>query len=287
MTNNTYKPATYTVEIEISKSPEDVFNHVIDLSKWWPEEFEGEGIRLNSEFVFKTGDSHYSKNKVIEFVTGKKVAWVTTESIRKTDNYDWTGTKFIFELTPKGDHTLLKFTYDGVVLEHEADRLVQICDITIKEFFYNFINKGKGKTDFTVAIELEKSSRGVFKTITNDVAKWWGGNDFEGSSTKLNDEFVIEHPGAHYSKQRLIEVVPDKKVVWLVTESHLNWLENKEEWTNTKMIFEITFQGDITVLKFTHEGLVPELECYERCAQGWGMVIKEWLYNFVTNGVGI
>lgn len=78
---------------------------------------------------------------MIEFAPDKKVAWVTTDSIRKTDNYNWTGTEFIFELTPKGDSTLVKFTYDGVVLEHESDRLVQICDITIKDFFYNFITQ--------------------------------------------------------------------------------------------------------------------------------------------------
>jgi hypothetical protein len=143
MINKNYTETNYTIEIEFAKSPVDVFNHVIDLSKWWPEEFEGESIKLNTEFVFRTGDTHYSKNKVVEFVPNKKVVWLTTGSIRKTDNYDWTGTKFIFELTPKGSGTLLKFTYDGVVLENETGRLVQICDMTIKELFYNFINDGK------------------------------------------------------------------------------------------------------------------------------------------------
>lgn len=145
MTNKNYKLANYTVEIEVAKSPNDVFNHVIDLSKWWPEEFEGESIKLSTEFVFRIGDAHYSKNKVVEFVPNKKVVWLTTGSIRKTDNYDWTGTKFIFELTPKGDNTLLKFTYDGVILENGYDGLVQICDMTIKELFYNFIINGKLK----------------------------------------------------------------------------------------------------------------------------------------------
>jgi hypothetical protein len=101
MENKNYKTANYTVEIEVARSPEDVFNHIIDVSEWWPEEFEGESIKLNNEFVFRTGDSHYSKNKVVEFVPNKKVVWLTTESIRKSDNYDWTGTKFIFELIPK------------------------------------------------------------------------------------------------------------------------------------------------------------------------------------------
>jgi hypothetical protein len=145
MTNKNYITANYTVEIEVEKSPNDVFNNLINLKKWWPEDFEGEDIKLNSEFIFTTGDSHYSKNKVIEFVPNEKLVWLATESIRKTDNYDWTGTKMIFELTPKDNYTIVKFTYDGVVLENESDRLVQICDMILKEMFYKFITNGKGK----------------------------------------------------------------------------------------------------------------------------------------------
>ncbi|MEO6849870.1 MAG: SRPBCC domain-containing protein, partial [Mucilaginibacter sp.] len=125
----------------------------------------------------------------------------------------------------------------------------------------------------------------VFRSITNDVAKWWGCKDFEGKSIDLYDEFIINHHGAHYSKQKLVEVTPNEKVEWLVTESQLNWLEkNQDEWTNTKMVFEITRQGPKTELRFTHQGLVPEKECYDRCSQGWDLVIKEWLFNFINKG---
>ncbi|HZY36600.1 MAG TPA: hypothetical protein VFE53_08125 [Mucilaginibacter sp.] len=138
--------ANYTVAIEVAKSSNGVFNHIInDVSKWWPEEFEGESTKLNDEFVFRSGDSHYSKNKLVEFEPNKRVVWLVTESIRKTDNFDWTGTKMIFELTPKGDDTLLKFTYDGFILENEYDRLVEICDIVIKDMLYAFITDGKTK----------------------------------------------------------------------------------------------------------------------------------------------
>jgi hypothetical protein len=140
MENKNYKIANYTVTIEIAKSPNDVFNHIInDVSKFWPEEFEGESSKLNDEFVFRSRDSHYSKNKVIEFVPNKKVVWLVTESIRKTDGFEWTGTKMIFELKPKADNIILKFTYDGLILENEYDRLVQICDMVIKEKLYNLI----------------------------------------------------------------------------------------------------------------------------------------------------
>ncbi len=140
------KTIQYTVEIEVTKAPDVVFNHVIhDVAKFWPEEFEGESSKLNDEFIFRTGDNHYSKNKVIELVPNKRIIWLVTESIRKTDNFEWTGTKIIFELTPKGDGTQLKFTYDGVVLENEYDRLVQLCDMVIKENLFNLITNGKAK----------------------------------------------------------------------------------------------------------------------------------------------
>jgi hypothetical protein len=101
----------------------------------------------------------------------------------------------------------------------------------------------------------------------------------------LNDEFIIHHPNQHYSKQKLIEVVPNEKVVWLVTDSTLHWLQNdKHEWTNTKMIFEITPKGNETLLRFTHDGLDPDKECYSMCQQGWSLIIKEWLFHFITVG---
>lgn len=145
MADKKYKAVTYSVAIEFSKSQQEVFNHLIHLKKWWPEDFEGDDIRLDSEFVFTTGGSHFSKNKVIEFVSDKKLAWLVTESIRKTDNFEWTGTKMIFELSPKGGNTLLKFTYDGVIFENEYERLAMICDMTVKEIFFEFIVNGKGK----------------------------------------------------------------------------------------------------------------------------------------------
>jgi hypothetical protein len=146
MENKNYKNTNYTVAIEIAKSPNVVFNHVInDVSKFWPEEFEGESSKLNDEFVFRLGDTHYSKNKVIEFVPNNKVVWLVTESIRKIDNFEWTGTKMIFELAPKCDNTLLKFTYLGLILENEYDRLVQVCDMVIKEMLYNLITNGNVK----------------------------------------------------------------------------------------------------------------------------------------------
>ncbi len=135
---------------------------------------------------------------------------------------------------------------------------------------------------YTTTIEVTQSAKEVFNAI-NNVTNWWS-KDFEGDSTKLNDEFIINHPNQHYSKQKLIEVIPDKKIVWLVTESKLDWLKHKEEWTNTKMIFDISNESDKTILQFTHEGLVPGKECYAMCEKGWDIIIKDWLFHLITVG---
>ena len=276
-TDNNYKTATYTVAIEVAKPSNVVFNHIIQLSKWWVEEFVGEELKLNSEFILKVGDSHFSKNKVLEFVPYKKFVWATTESKRTSDNFDWTGTKMIYELSPTNNGTLITFTYDGVLFESEQDRLKEICDYCIKDLLYKYLES------FTATIETSKSPQEVFNCLT-EVTKWWS-NDFEGYSSQLNDEFVIYHPNQHYSKQKLVEVVLNKKIVWLVTDSTLYWLEkNMHEWSNTKMIFEISNTADKTILHFIHEGLVPEMECYTMCEKGWTMIIKSWLLHFLTNG---
>lgn len=144
MTNQSTQPLivhqVYRVAIEVSTSPKDVFNHLLhDVGKWWPEDVEGETDKLNNEFVFRSGESHFSRNKVIELVPDRRVVWFVTESIRKTDNFEWTGTKMIFDITPKGENTLVQYTYDGPVREDELTRLAQICDLVIKEMLYNFI----------------------------------------------------------------------------------------------------------------------------------------------------
>jgi len=119
------------------------------------------------------------------------------------------------------------------------------------------------------------SPNSVFQKIM-DIPSWWT-KDFEGRNAAPGDEFIIHHPGAHYAKHRVIEWIPGRKLVWLVNESKLNWLQNQEEWTGTRMIFELT-PGE---LNFTHEGLTPDKESYERCSQGWDLVIKQ-LFNFIN-----
>jgi len=67
--------------------------------------------------------------------------------------------------------------------------------------------------------------------------------------------FTYRYKDIHYSKQRLTEVIPGKKVVWLVLDSYLNFIEDKGEWNGTKVTFEIAKKGDKTEVRFHPRGL--------------------------------
>ena len=138
--------------------------------------------------------------------------------------------------------------------------------------------------DYHTSITVDVTAHEAFESI-NNVTKWWTEN-LEGSSQKLNDEFTVRFGDVHYSKQKLVEIVPDKKVVWLVTDSKLNFIKDKQEWTNTKIIFEIFPLDNKTQIHFTHKGLVPGIECFDACSNAWSQYIHQSLFNLMATGKG-
>jgi hypothetical protein len=138
--------------------------------------------------------------------------------------------------------------------------------------------------DLHIRFTVDATAHDAFKGI-NNVTGWWTEN-LEGNSQNRDDEFAVRFGVVHYSKQKLIEVIPDKRVVWLVTESNLNFIKDKQEWTNTKIVFDILTQDDKTQVHFTHVGLVPAIECYDACSNAWSEYIQGSLKSLINTGKG-
>lgn len=139
--------------------------------------------------------------------------------------------------------------------------------------------------DFTVSILTDKRPEEVFNAV-NNVRGWWQG-EIVGSTESLNDEFTYRMGTVHFSKQKITEMKPNRKVAWLVTESSLSFADRKDEWTGTRVQFDISPEGNRTKLTFTHFGLVPTLQCYGNCSGAWGLLIEKSLFSFIAEGKGV
>jgi hypothetical protein len=139
--------------------------------------------------------------------------------------------------------------------------------------------------DFTSTIWVEQTPAEAYNTIL-DVRAWWSGlydESFEGNSEKPGDEFsFLAGGGVHYTKQKLVELVPNKKVVWSVTEANLSFADKTDEWNGTRISFDISEESGKTKIVFTHIGLVPEFECYNSCAPAWTQYIQQQLTAAIT-----
>ena len=139
--------------------------------------------------------------------------------------------------------------------------------------------------NYTTAFTVDQTPEEAFAAI-NDVRGWWSGN-IEGSTDKLGDEWTYRYKDIHYSKQKITELIPGKKVVWHVLDSYLNFIEDKTEWNDTKITFDISKKGDQTEVRFSHMGLTPEVECYDACTNAWGGYVNSSLRNLISKGKGL
>lgn len=140
------------------------------------------------------------------------------------------------------------------------------------------------KKAYTTSLTVKTSEQGAFKSI-NNVSKWWTEN-MEGSSQKLNDQFTV-HFGKTYITLKVTELIPGKKIIWYVTDCNKHWLKNKKEWKDTQVTWEISTKNKATQINFTHQGLIPDLECYDACEDAWTGYLHESLMGLINAGKSV
>jgi hypothetical protein len=152
--------------------------------------------------------------------------------------------------------------------------------------------------DYTTTILVGQTPKETFNAI-NNVRGWWS-EEIVGNTNKLNDVFKYHFEDIHRCRLKIIEVIPDKKVVWYVMDNYFkpgifadstHPLPSKDgfdktEWIGTTIHFEISEINNKTQMRFTHLGLVPDYECFDVCANGWNHYIGESLRSLITTGKG-
>lgn len=137
--------------------------------------------------------------------------------------------------------------------------------------------------DYTITITVDETPEEVFDAI-NNARGWWSG-EIDGDTDRLGAEFTYRYGDLHYSKQEITELLPGKKVVWRVKEAEINFVEEKQEWKGTDIVFDIAARDAKTELTFTHIGLVPQIECYHSCTDAWSKLIRGNLRRLIATGM--
>lgn len=143
-------------------------------------------------------------------------------------------------------------------------------------------------TDYSISETVKSSPEEAYKAITERINDWWS-NHFEGTAVKSGQIFKVGFDAnmSTFKKMRIGATEVGRMVEWECIDSYLNLdsLNNKSEWIGTKMTWTIEPSDSGTKITITHEGLTPELECYEVCDAGWRQFFGS-LVNLLNTGTG-
>jgi hypothetical protein len=137
--------------------------------------------------------------------------------------------------------------------------------------------------DYRTVLVVCAGPQQVYDAIT-DPGSWWA-EAVEGRATTAGDEFTFEVPGIHWSRLHVAESSPER-VVWDVVDARIEYVAERDEWTGTRIVFELEAVAEGTRVAFAHHGLMPELECYDSCSNAWASLVHGSLRRLVTEGRG-
>ena len=139
-------------------------------------------------------------------------------------------------------------------------------------------------TDFSTAFTVKRTSQEAFEAIT-DVRGWWS-QEVEGVTNRVGGEFDYQYKDVHRCTIRVTELVPGRKVGWLVLDNYFDFIQDQAEWKGTEVVFEISGTDGGAEVTFTHVGLVPQYECYDVCSNAWVGYLGGSLRNLINTGKG-
>lgn len=142
-------------------------------------------------------------------------------------------------------------------------------------------------TSYTREILVSNTPSAAYRALTSGFTKWW---TTSCNPVSENGDQIIFRFGPTYWIMRASNLVPDKIVELECIEAHhvhaglpssiLN------EWEGTKLKWGIQKQNEKTKIILVHEGLMPSLECFEVCKQGWDYFFVNSLKQYLDTGKG-
>ncbi len=142
--------------------------------------------------------------------------------------------------------------------------------------------------NYTREIIVSNTPANAYQALTTAFDKWWttSCNTISETGDKITFRF-----GSTYWVMRVNSLVPDNSVELECIEAHHEHeglsTSIANEWEGTKLKWTIQKMGDKTRIVLVHDGLVPSLNCFEVCEQGWDYFFVNSLKQHLDSGKGM
>jgi len=138
--------------------------------------------------------------------------------------------------------------------------------------------------DYKCTVNAKVSAEEAYRKVAS-VSAWWNQRS-TGKAQKVGDTFRVDF-GETWVNFEIVEAVPNKRVVWHVTDCNLHSFKDRKEWKDTRVVWDLTAADDTTTITMTHAGLTPEVECFNACQAGWNFHVGESLLKLLTENHGV
>ncbi len=135
--------------------------------------------------------------------------------------------------------------------------------------------------DYARQIQFDARPEKVFDALTTTAgfASWWApatGSAVEGGELRVSFLGIEEPLVLHVE-----EAKRPSTVIWKVEACDF-----LPDWAGTRQAFTLSESGTGGCdLQFCHEGLRPQLECYDMCSAGWNQYLPS-LRDYIETGTG-
>jgi Activator of Hsp90 ATPase homolog 1-like protein len=138
---------SFATAFTVSQSADEVFAAINNVRGWWSGDIDGSTDELGAEFTYRYQDVHRSKQRITEFVPGRRVAWHVVDGYLKfvKDKTEWTGTDITFDISQVAGGTEVRFTHVGLVPDYECfESCSSAWGFYINSSLRDLITSGKG-----------------------------------------------------------------------------------------------------------------------------------------------
>ena len=138
---------------------------------------------------------------------------------------------------------------------------------------------------YEAEIKISASPEAVYHALTSQIDKWW--TESSNEAGQVGDKLVVSFEKTTCWQMIVTEASKNQLLVWQVLQAYhdLENIAKKDEWKGTTIRWEILATNAGSKLMLTHQGLVPELQCYEICQSGWHYFLGS-LKGFLETGKG-